>query len=59
MPRDWRRGQVGDAISEVEASIRERKRLMRQLGEDSGHRERLRREEDFLRQLRRRRDDIR
>ncbi|MDV3349818.1 RHS repeat-associated core domain-containing protein [Leptothoe sp. LEGE 181152] len=54
VPKDWKIGEVKDAIEGVESSIKERKRLMDQLGEDSGHRERLRREENWQRQLEKR-----
>ncbi|MBE9140285.1 RHS repeat protein [Nodosilinea sp. LEGE 07088] len=58
VPKEWEIGEVEDAIEGIESSIEERKRLMRQLGEDSGHRERLRREEKFLRQLQGRLKDM-
>lgn len=58
VPSEWNKGQVQDAIDGMRKSIQERKRLMRKLGEDPGHTERLRREENFLRQLNKRADEL-
>jgi RHS repeat-associated protein len=61
VPKEWVRGQIDDAIDGIARSINQRKREIRRLGNNSGlpgHSERLRREENFLKQLEKRRSEI-
>jgi hypothetical protein len=51
VPEGWTRDDLQTAKGELEESIKTRKANADKYGEDGGHRERLRREEQFLRQV--------
>jgi hypothetical protein len=59
IPRAWRRGEIQDAIAEVQGSLARRRGNMAIFGEEAGHRARIAQEEAWLRQLQRRLDDLR
>lgn len=48
---EWPLGTVEDAIDAIEESLRNRKEQIERLGEDGGHRNRIRIEEEWLRKL--------
>lgn len=61
VPREWKAGEVDDAIEGLQRSINQRKREIRRFGDSDqlpGHIERLRREENFMKQLQKRRGEI-
>jgi RHS repeat-associated protein len=51
VPDNWTDEQLEEARDELRQSIQRRKDEMQQLGEEGGHRERLRQEEQLLRQV--------
>jgi hypothetical protein len=59
VPRDWRRGEIQDAIAEARGSLAARRGNQAIFGPDRGHDVRVVQEEQWLRQLLRRLDDIR
>jgi hypothetical protein len=58
VPDGWTGDDIDHAIDEITKSIEERKREQERLGEHGPHRERIRREEEFLRRLRQRRSNM-
>ncbi len=58
VPKHWTKEQVEDAIRELEESIKTRKAEQVRLGEDGPHRRRIGEEEDFLRKLKKRLEDM-
>lgn len=59
VPRDWRSGEIQDAISEVEGSLAQRRGNQQIFGPDRGHDVRIVQEENWLKQLQRRLEDLR
>jgi hypothetical protein len=59
VPQDWTQDQMDDAADELQESIIRRKQEQQQLGEDGPHRRRIAEEEDLLRQLVRKLEDLR
>lgn len=51
VPDNWTRGQLEQLVNDLEASLGNRQREQQLLGEDSRHRDRMREERDFLRQI--------
>ena len=54
IPDAWTGDDLEQAIDQITKSIEERQQQMKDFGEDPGHRERLRREEQYLRRLKKR-----
>ena len=51
MPEEWTRQQLEQLVDDLVVSLGNRQREQQLLGEDSRHRERMREERDFLRQI--------
>jgi len=51
VPDNWTKEELKETESELKESIQKRKTEQQQLGEEGGHRERIRREEQLLRQV--------
>ena len=51
VPENWTKEQLEETESELQESIKQREAEQQQLGEEGGHRERLRQEEQLLRQV--------
>lgn len=58
IPDAWTGDEVEDAIQQVIDSIAERNAQQRLFGEEGNHRDRIREEEEYLRRLRRRQNDL-
>jgi RHS repeat-associated protein len=61
VPKEWKAGEVDDAIEGIQRSIEQRTRDMARIGPNSkmgGHSERIRRELNYLKQLMVRRNEI-
>ena len=52
VPDSWNDDDINDAIDDLQRSLETREREQRTLGEDGPHRERMRQEQNLLRQLR-------